>query len=204
MAENSNSFLFLFFILEITMAGYVTVNRLSLVQLHSEERKQQAHLKKIAEMQRRSGLNTKPAYLPNVNRNLTGQAKEKTKEIMKENDAKSKRILSIMKSKAVPPPPPYQPTTPNRRVHSLQLSQNNIDYLERIAKIKGVYDVREWQKGFEEHKEHLKISKDNKLFTPRDIGINRQRIRTNPITGSRRTTPSSSLMNMNHHPDNNN
>jgi hypothetical protein len=188
------------------MAGYLTVNRLSLVQLHSEERKQQAHLKKIAEMQRRGGLNNcKPTYFPNVKQRFTAaQMKEKNKEIMKENDAKSKRILSIMQSKAVPPPPPYRPTTSIRRTHSLQLSPNNTDYLERIAKIKGVYRVREWQKEFEEHKEHLKISKDNKLFTPRDIGINRQRIRTNSVRGSRRTTPSSSLIYMSHHRDNNN
>jgi hypothetical protein len=38
------------------MSGYVTVNHLSLVQLHSEECKQRVHFKKIVEMQRRSGL----------------------------------------------------------------------------------------------------------------------------------------------------
>jgi len=38
------------------MSAYVTVNRLTLVQLHREECKQRAHLKKIAEMQCHSGL----------------------------------------------------------------------------------------------------------------------------------------------------
>jgi len=189
------------------MSGYVTVNRLSLVQLYSEERKQRAHLKKIAEMQRRSGLDTsKPARFPLVNHSFATQVKEKNKELAKANNAKSKKILDIMQSKKVfpppPPPPPLHPTNPNRRHQTLHLSQSNIDYLERIAKIKGTYDVRDWHKAFEEHKEHLKIVKDNKLFTPRDVGANRQRIRAASMIGSRRTTPSSSVVNMGHQSDN--
>lgn len=177
------------------MAGYISVNRLSLVQLQCEERKHRAHLKKIAEMQRRSGLdNTQPAHFPHVH-NSTSQSKEKQREILRANDAKSKKILEIMQSKAAQPSQP-PPTNVNRRYRSLNLSTNNTDYLERIAKTKGMYDVREWQRGFEEHKEHLKISKDNKLFTPRDMGINRQKMRGNSTVISRRTTPSSSTVNM--------
>jgi hypothetical protein len=189
------------------MAGYVAVNRLSLLQLYEEERKQRAHLKKIAELQRRSRIdNRKPVHFPHIAHNFSDHAKEKNKEIIKENNAQSKRILNIMKSKSTqpPPPPPFRPTTnPNRRFQSLQLSQNNQEYLERIAKTKGIYDVREWQRGFEEHKEHLKISKDNKLFTPRDIGINRQRVKAASLIISRRTTPTSSIISMGGHQLNN-
>lgn len=186
------------------MAGYVTVNRLSLVQLQCEERKHQAHLKKIAEMQRRGGLdNSPPTFFPHVHHSVS-QAKGKQRELIKENTAKSKKILEIMQSKPVqplPPPPPVHPTNPNRRYRALNLSPNNTDYLARIAKTKGMYDTREWQRGFEEHKEHLKISKDNKLFTPRDVGANRQRVRGTSVVNSRRTTPTSSTVNMGIQPE---
>lgn len=178
------------------MAGYIQVNRLSLVQLQCEERKHRAHLKKIADMQRRSGLdNTSPTHFPHVHNNAS-HLREKQREILRENDAKSKKILEIMQSKATQPAPTFHPTNANRRHRSLNLSTNNADYVERIAKTKGIYDVREWQRGFEEHKEHLKLSKDNKLFTPRDIGINRQKMRGNSTMTSRRTTPTSSTINM--------
>jgi hypothetical protein len=187
------------------MSGFVTVNRLSLVQLHSEERKQRAHLKKIAEMQRRSGLdNNNVVHFPHLNQGFSQNAKDRRKEIAKENDVKSKKLLEIMKSKTIQPPPPFHPTNPNRRQETVRLSHNNADYLERIAKTKGIYDVREWKKGFEEHKEHLKISKDNKLFTPRDIGVNRQRVKAASVANSKRTTPTSSTLNMNNQFDNNN
>lgn len=188
------------------MAGYVTVNRLSLVQLQCEERKHQAHLKKIADMQRRRGVdNSPPAFFPHVHHNV-GHLKEKQRELIKENTAKSKKILEIMQSKPAQPPPPAaaaasHPTNPNRRYRALNLSPNNADYLARIAKTKGMYDVREWQRGFEEHKEHLKISKDNKLFTPRDVGANRQRARGSSVFTSRRTTPTSSTVNMSIQPE---
>jgi hypothetical protein len=182
------------------MSGYVTINRLSLVQLHDEERKHRAHLKKINEMQRRSGVdNSAPSHFPQVKNNFVNQMNEKRKELSKENDAKSKKLLDIMASKTVHPPTPYHPMNPNRYHQSVRLSQSNADYVERIAKTKGIYDTREWQKGYEEHKAHLKISKDNKLFTPRDIGVNRQRIKAaTSTTNSRRTTPTSSLINMQH------
>jgi hypothetical protein len=186
------------------MAGYVSVNRLSLVQLHCEERKHRAHLRKIAEMQHRSGLdNSTPAHFPHVH-SFASQLKEKRREIIKENDATSKRILNIMQSKPVYSPTVSPVVHSNRRSQMLNLSQNNTDYLQRIAKTKGIYDVREWKRGFEEHKEHLKISKDNKLYTPRDLGINRQRIRATSLPNSKRTTPTSSIINMEHQPDKNN
>ncbi|CAF4615736.1 unnamed protein product [Rotaria sp. Silwood1] len=187
------------------MSGYVTVNRLSLVQLHSEERKQQAHLKKIAEMQRRGGIdNREPAYFPHLNQSLNKQQKQKVREIAIENSAKSKKLIDIMQSKAAyPPSPPFHLKNSNRRRPTLTSSQDNGDYVERISKVKGIYDVRKWKQGFEEHKEHLKISKNNKLFTPRDIGINQQRIQVNSVANSRRSTVSSSTHNM-HHSFNNN
>ena len=178
------------------MAGYLAVNRLSLVQLYSEERKQQAHMKKIAEMQRRSGIdNSSPVQFPHLRKGFVQQMTEKRRDIAKENDAKSKKLLGIMASKSVHPPEPFQlvSTRPSR------LSSTNSDYLERIAKTKGNYHTSEWRKEYGEHREHLKISKDNKLYTPRDIGVNRQRVRTLSELNSRRTTPASSVINLRHH-----
>jgi hypothetical protein len=185
------------------MAGYVTVNRLSLVQLHCEERKQRAHLRKIAEMKRRSGLdNSPPACFPRIH-NYASQLNEKRREIVKENDAKSKKILDIMQSKTAHSPV-IHPANSNHRSHKLNLSSNNSDYMQRIVKTKGIYDGREWKRDFEEHKVHLKISKDNKLFTPRDIGINRQRIKAASVSNSKRTTPTSSVTIMEPQSENNN
>lgn len=179
------------------MAGYVSVNRLSLLQLYSEERKHRAHLKKISEMQRRGGIdNTSPTHFPHLKQGFIHQMAEKKKDIAKENDAKSKKLLDIMASKSVHPPPPFQFTHPRARRPSSQVPQNNSnDYAQRISKTKGLYNARQWQKEFEEHQEHLKISKDNKLFTPRDIGVNRQRIKTYSTLQSRRATPASSVVN---------
>ena len=174
------------------MSGYVTVNRLSLVQLYSEERKQRAHLKKIAEMQRRSGLdNNNPIYFPHLNNSYTNQMKKKYRELTKENNAEMKKLLDIMQPKSNNPlKTPFHSASPNRRHQKLSLAQRNIDYAERIEKIRGMYDVRQWEKGFQEHKEHLKISKNNKLFTPRDVGINRRRIKVLSGTNSKPTAMS--------------
>ncbi|CAF1058691.1 unnamed protein product [Rotaria sordida] len=187
------------------MSGYVTVNRLSLVQLHTEERKQQAHLKKIAEMQRRAGIdNRKPAYFPHRNISFNKHEKQKYRDIANENYVKSKKLIDIMQSKAVyPPSSSFHSTNSNRyRRPSLTLSQNKTDYAEKISKVKGIYDVRKWKQGFEEHKEHLKISKNNKLFTPRDIGVNRQRIKINSVANTGQSTVSSSKNNLHHSFDN--
>jgi hypothetical protein len=186
------------------MAGYIKVTRLSRVQLSSEDRKQQAHLKKIGEMQSRSSLDTSPPPdYPHRTRHFSVQLREKNRQIEKDNDLKLKKLLSIMESKTVHPPPPYHPTSPTRRQQSLRTSQNYADYRERIANTKGTYHVREWNKGFEEHKEHLKISKDNNLFTPCDVAINQSRVRGNSIANSKRTTPSSSTMNVRRQSNNN-
>ncbi|CAF1092555.1 unnamed protein product [Rotaria magnacalcarata] len=187
------------------MAGYITLNRLSLVQLHCEERKQRAHLKKIAEMQHRSGVdNGKPTYFPRLNNSFNSQKKEKSKEIEKENHSKSKKLLEIMQSKATyPPSTQIHPTSSKRHHPTLTSSQDNAEFLERVSKVKGIYDTREWKREYEEHKEHLRISKNNKLFTPREIGVNRQRIASIATANSRRPTFSSSTMNLHHSSDNN-
>lgn len=178
------------------MAGYVSVNRLSLMQLYTEERKHQAHLKKIAEMRRRSGIdNSSPTRFPHLKQGFVHQMTEKKKDIAKENEAKSKKLLNIMASKSVHPPPPFQFTHPRSRRSVDHSNHNNTEYLERISKAKGFYNARAWQKEFEEHQEHLKISKDNKLYTPRDTGVNRQRIKVFSTLQSRRTTPASSVVN---------
>lgn len=182
------------------MAGYVSVNRLSLLQLYTEERKHRAHLKKIADMHRRGGIdNTSPTHFPHLKQGFIHHMAEKKKDIAKENDAKSKKLLDIMASKSVHPPPPFQFTHPRAGRPSSQVPQNNNsnnnDYTQRISKTKGLYNARKWQKEYEEHQEHLKISKDNKLYTPRDIGVNRQRIKTYSTLQSRRATPASSVVN---------
>jgi hypothetical protein len=123
------------------------------------------------------------------------QLTERRQEINKENDIKSKKLLSIMSSKNthLPPPPPFHPTNQTPRNHTMDISHANAEYVERIAKIKGRYDAREWRKQYEQHKEHLRLRKDSKLFTPLDIGINRQRIiRKNSLMNSRLATPTSS------------
>lgn len=184
------------------MAGYVSVNRLSRVQLSSEDRKQQAHIKKIGEMQSRSGLDTsKPAEYAHRSRNFSVQSKEKNKQIAKENDVQLTRLLNIMQSKTAQPARPYHPTSPTRRQQSVHASQNYAQFRQRVANTKGTYHISKWDKEFEEHKEHLKISKDNKLFTPRDIGANRQRIKTISVPNSKRTTPTSSTVSMAHQPE---
>jgi hypothetical protein len=53
------------------MPGYSTSNRFSLTQLYIEDRKQRAHLKKVSEMHRYSGLdNGKPFRLPYLHQNF--------------------------------------------------------------------------------------------------------------------------------------
>lgn len=174
------------------MSGYVRVNRLSLVQLHAEERKQRAHLKKIAEMQRRGGINnSKPAFFPHVKNNFTQQQKLKNTEIAKENVAKSKKLIDIMQPRGYNPlSAPAPPGGSSSRSSAVNLSQDNFNSPGRTSRVKGIYDVHEWKKEYEEHKEHLKISRNNKLFTPRDIGVNRQRIKQIPpsVVSSRRPT----------------
>lgn len=50
----------------------MTVNRLSLFQLHCEERKHRAHLRKISEMQCRSGLdNSTSAHFLHVHNHVS-------------------------------------------------------------------------------------------------------------------------------------
>ena len=187
------------------MPVYSTLNRFSLIQLQSEDRKQRAHLKKISEMKRRSGLdNGAPLRFPHINQKFTKQFQERRQIIDRENEVKSKKLMNIKTSKMTHPSPPFHPTNQIHRSQTLHLSHDNAEYLARIAKAKGKYEPQTWRKQYEQHKDHLRISKDNKVFTPLDIGLNRQRIlRTNSLINSRRTTPTSSSMNMFHKYDKN-
>jgi len=180
------------------MPSYSTLSRFSLIELHSEDRKQRAHLKKISEMQRRSCLdNGAPFRLPYLHQNFLKHLSEKRQEINKENEFKSKKLLNIMTSNNLHPPTPFHPTYKVRRNHTLHLSENNTGYFERIAKVRAKYDARDWRKQYEQHKGYLRLSKDSKVFTPLDIGINRERIRkTNASMNSKRSTPGSSLLNL--------
>ena len=185
---------------EGAMSGYVTVNRLSLVQIQSEERKQQAHLKKISDMKRRSRLdNTRPVPCEHLKQGSASQVNEKRRTIANENNTKLHRLLEIMTTKTGHSPSRSHSTHPIRRQTSLNASDGRPDYLERISKTKGTYDARKWAKGYEEHKEHLKIMKDSKVFTPYDMGGNRQRIAGVSIaTSPRRISKSSSIDSQQH------
>lgn len=181
------------------MSSYSTLNRLSLTELYLEDRKQRAHLKKISEMQRQTGVdNGEPLRFPQLHQNFLKHLTAKGEEISKENEVKSQKILKIMAKKNLPSPP-FQPTNQVRRHNTVFLSHDNAEYLGRIAKAKGKYDAREWKNQYEQHKEHLRLRKDNKVFTPLDIGVNRQRlIKANSLMGSKYTTPTSSSLNMFH------
>jgi hypothetical protein len=100
--------------------------------------------------------------------------------------------------------PSFQPTNRTRPSERFNLSHKSTDYLERIAKTKGNYSARNWREQYEQHKEYLRLSKDNQLFTPLDIGVNRQRIiQANSLMGSKYTSrASSSLNNFYRHNDN--
>lgn len=181
-----------------SMSGYVTVTRLSILQLMEEERKHQAHLKKISEMQRRSQIdNSSPPSYSHLRRHFNVQMNEKLRGVARENEAKSKKLIEIMSSKKGPPTL-TSPSKSNPRVRnsSTDLSKSNAEYAERIANTKGTYDKREWKKEFDQHQQHLKIIKDNKLFTPRDVGTNRKRLKILPTIQSRWTSANSSAVNV--------
>ena len=177
------------------MPGYSTRSRFSLTQLYIEDRKQQAHLKKITEMQRYSSLdNGKPFRRPQLHENFLKHLNEKRQEITKENEVKSKKLSNIMNGKSTQSLPSFHPTL---RRPTVDLSQDNMEYFERVSKAKGSYSAREWDKQFKEHKKHLRLSRDGQLFTPLDIGVNRQRvILANSVMNSKRTTPTSSTVNI--------
>lgn len=187
------------------MPAYSTLNRFSIIQLHSENRKQRAHLKKITEMQRRSGIdNGAPLRFPHLHQNFVKHLNEKRDEIDKENEVKSRKLLGIMSSKTIQPSPPFHPTNQTPRSQTFNLIHNNTEYVERIAHARGKYDSRQWKKQFDEHKEHLRLRKDNRVFTPLDIGVNRERIfKTNSLMNSKRTTPLSSSYTFNYKSDSN-
>ena len=179
------------------MPGHgTTLNRYSIVQLNIENRRQRAHLKKISEMHYRSGLdNTSPLRLPHITQNFRKKLNEKKQEIVKENEILNKKLRSIVPSKDInPPAPPSRPTTRTRRHSATESIHENNSYVERIAKARGKYDTQEWRKQFDEHKEHLRLRKDSRVFTPLGMGTNRRRsIQTNVSSvNSKRTTPSSS------------
>ena len=180
------------------MPEYSTLSRFSRAQLYSEERKQRAHLKKIAEMQCRNGLdNGAPPRFPHLHQSFVQQLNKKRQEIVKENEAKSKKLVDIMTSITLTSSPPSHPMKQMYRKIPTDLTQDNAEYQKRIAKVKGRYDVREWKKEYQQHREYLRISKDNKLFTPLDIGINRQRnIKISSSLNSIRITPTSSTINV--------
>ncbi|CAF3426816.1 unnamed protein product [Rotaria socialis] len=184
------------------MPEYSTCSRFSLVQLRIEERKQQAHLKKIDDMQHHNGLdNSEPLRFPHIHEAYIRHMNTKHHAIDKENETKLKKLVEIMMTKAKQPPSSstvlFPSVSPNRRHRAINTPENNTEYLERVAKAKGKYDVRAWRKEFERHQEYLKIRKDNSVFTPLGMGFNRQRsFKMNSMINSKQTTPTSSKINI--------
>ncbi|CAF2517739.1 unnamed protein product [Rotaria sp. Silwood2] len=180
------------------MPEYSSLSRFSLVQLQNEQRQQRAHLKKLSEIQRHSCIdNSAPVRFPHLHQSFLKQLNEKRQEIGKDNEIKSKKLVNIMITKTKHPPSPNHPKSQVLRNQKLRLSQTNAEYHERITNVKSSYDAHEWEKAYQQHKEYLRIGKDNKVFTPLEIGINRRRtINMNSLMNSKRTTPSSSTINI--------
>ena len=173
------------------MPGYSTLNRFSQAQLQTEQRKQEAHLKKINEMQRRSTIdNRSPQRCPHLHQGFVRQLGAKRQTIDKENEQKSKKLLGIMTSKAVHFPAPSYSPNPTQRSRPSRPAQNENEYFERVSKVKGEYDTQGWQKDYEQHKQHLRLRKNNSMFTPLDVGPHRTATtRTNSVSNTARTTP---------------
>jgi len=180
------------------MASYSTHHRLSSTQFYMEHRKQQAHLKKITEMKRHSGLdNGSPFSLPHIHQTFIKNLNEQNELIAKQNEIKSKKLLNIMTSKRKEQSQPFHPTNSTPRNQPSYFMHSNDDYAERITKTKGRYSAQNWRKQYEQHKGYLKLRKDNRVFTPLDIGINRERAtKVNSLANSKITTPTSSTVNV--------
>ncbi|MCC7160046.1 MAG: hypothetical protein IT281_11005, partial [Ignavibacteria bacterium] len=101
------------------MPEYSTCSRFSLVQLRIEERKQQAHLKKIVDLQHHNGLdNSEPLRFPHIHQGYIRHMNTKHHEIDKENETKLKKLVEIMVTKTKQPPSSttsFPPVSPNRR-----------------------------------------------------------------------------------------
>ncbi|CAF0798595.1 unnamed protein product [Didymodactylos carnosus] len=186
------------------MAGYITVNRLSLIQLETEERKYRAHLKKVAEMKRHSSIDNKtPVKCPHLKISRDFNIAQRRHEIEQQNKTKSQKLVEIMKKKSKTLNSQQSTILPqlNRK---LSISTNspfngvdtNAKIVERLVKTKGIYNVKKWNDEYELHKSYLEISKNNKLFTPIGIGVNNRIAKTaTPKTStpqSRRTGLTSS------------
>ncbi|CAF1482998.1 unnamed protein product [Adineta ricciae] len=173
------------------MPGYSTLSRFSQAQLQSEKRKQQAHLKKINDMQRQSKLdNSSPHACPHIHQGFVRQLGEKRQVIDKENELKSKKLLGIMTSRAVHFPPPSYSPNPAQRNRTTHPAQNNTDFLDRVAKTRGRYDTEKWKKDYQEHRGYLKLRKNNSVFTPLDVGSNREgNSKANSVVNTARTSP---------------
>lgn len=180
------------------MPEYSTYRRFSQIDYEFEERKQQAHLKKISDMQRQNGLNnTEPLRFPHIHQGFLRQLHERSQEIHKQNETKLKKLVEIMTSKSKQPLSQLPPISPTHRHRPLHTPENNTEYLERVAKVKSKYDVHEWKKDYDRHQDYLRMRKNTKVFTPLGVGINRNRsLIKGSKSNSKRTTPTSSRINI--------
>lgn len=158
----------------------------SLTDLRLEKRKQRAHLKKIDEMKSRSGLDDQePLKFPHLRLGFKRQMTEKREQIVRENERKSKKLFEIMTARKEEPIEPFHPK--HRSVHNdmFYTPINVSEYEQRINKVKGKYDVRQWSQSFKKHNEYLEMRKNNHVFTPLDIGRNKKLANTSRSTDTK-------------------
>ncbi|CAF0857124.1 unnamed protein product [Adineta steineri] len=179
------------------MPTYSTHQRFSRIQQESEERKHQAHLKKISEMHSHSSVDhSSPRRYPHIHDAFVKHLSDKRLEIDRENEIKSRKLIDIMQTKNAHSPPPthrsnqtnHSTQTTHRNHNKKDLSQDNTEYFERVAKAKGKYDTQEWKKDYELHQERLKLRKNNSVFTPINTGPkHHSNTKTNSTSNSRQT-----------------
>ncbi|CAF1082096.1 unnamed protein product, partial [Didymodactylos carnosus] len=170
------------------MAGYTNLNRLSLIQLETEERKYRAHLKKVAEMKRHSSIDNKPLVkYPHLKISNKFHTAQRLREIEQENRSISQKLVEITRTKSknrsnqqMTMKIPLINRRTNFSINSTPFNgiDSNAKITERLTKTKGIYNVKKWNDEYELHKSYLKISKNNKLFTPIGIGSNYRPVKT--------------------------
>ena len=164
------------------MATVGAVSHPSSLQPHGEDRKQRAHLKQGPNTQRSTASdNGAPSRFPHLDQGFVKQMRVRDQQIFKENQLQAKRLTTIMEARPAPPSVAARPTNTNRAHQAAKLSRDHAEYLERIAKVKSKYDVQQWSKAYEQHKEYLKTRQNH-----------RPRVKTNSFTRHDRSTMKSS------------
>ena len=162
--------------------GAVSHSPSSSLQLPGDDRKQRAHLRKGPDMQRPTASdNGAPSRFAHLHQGFAKQMNVRHQEIFKENQLQAKRLATIMAARPSPPPVAARPANSHRAHQAAKLSHDHAEYLERLAKVKGKYDVQQWSKAYDQHKEYLKMRQNH-----------RQRVKTSSFTRQDRSTSKSS------------